>query len=176
MLALNTLVNLLLHDPAIRVMVVVPLALILLDVLSGIGSAIRHGDFLLAQIADFAGKDLQKWLAIMAVFAFAVVAGTSYTAEAVALGAPMLALTGALVASITENVAEMLGMPFAEFGSLVQNFITWLKNLGMKTPAVESPTPPNVVSFSANSSASSQVSDAPYASPVTPQEPDNPAA
>lgn len=96
--------HVLLSNPLFMVGVGIPLALILADVLTGVGAALKRKEFDMTHIADFLSHDLVKYMTAsgMLVFSFLLLGATSPLTIA-ALSLPGL-LAVSIAASIFQNV------------------------------------------------------------------------
>lgn len=101
------------HDPATQIFFIAPLLFILLDVLSGMVAAVRQRRFQLKQIANFGRENLVKYAGILlGSLLVPLVGGMPYEVAAVAAKATMSAFVLSEVASITENLGEVLDLPY----------------------------------------------------------------
>lgn len=95
--------------PLFYTLVGLPLVLILLDVLTGVGASLRHGVFSARQLSNFLSGDLEKYVvAAIIVGATWFVSGSSGAqATAALLSMPVLAVS--VIASIKQNCADLFG-------------------------------------------------------------------
>lgn len=130
-------------DPIVRAFVLAPLALIAVDVLTGIGDAIKTKSFRLPDVGQFTWTSLAPYVAILMTFATLVLGGTPYLAASATLGAAMSTFCAAQLGSIIEHLVELLPLPSAEVSAFVTSLYKVLYALGIyhdKVFAANDPT------------------------------------
>ena len=100
-----------LQGPLFSVLLVTPLALIGLDVLTGIASAIKRGVFSWTKLPQVLDHDLASYAvgALLMLLAFLVTGSDLASSIGALVGMP--ALAGRIIASIAGNVSELLSVP-----------------------------------------------------------------
>lgn len=96
-----------LHNSVVVALLILPAILIILDVLTGVTSALKHGSFNLKLLTDFLGNDFLKYVVLFAVIVVAYyLSGASVaTSLATDVGLPLLSLT--IFSSVIQNLGEI---------------------------------------------------------------------
>lgn len=111
--AINTLLVSAAHDPLTRLLFLVPLALLLLDLLTGAAAALKARTFRMTEVSDCLLHDGNKYLALLIGYlALPLLNGGSYLAVAAGAKAALLLFIASQLGSIVENVGALTGNQF----------------------------------------------------------------
>jgi hypothetical protein len=145
-LSLVSVLELLVHNPVIVYILLAPLALILLDIVTGVARALKSKTFSMSRISDFLSHDLLKYISCFCIVLLSWFAWGQYTATTLVTTLGMAVLAGSIVASILENIQALLAGSALATNPVVQTIdqdATWLvDNLGKvaATPPAQIPT------------------------------------
>ncbi len=128
-----------LHSQLVRDTVLVPLALIVLDLITGVVAALRLGIFSGKEVMDFAHAEVLPYIAILAAIVGMILVGTPVEVAAAAYSLTIAGFVSREVSSIVENVGEIAYIPGLSVVSLLTPMIQHLLP-GAKLNATNFPT------------------------------------
>lgn len=142
----NTILTQLLHDGSFSHAVIVLLICLGLNLVTGVGSALKHGTFDFGHVSSFLYDDVAKAVYALVVFFASTLTG-NFTVAVLTLATTLIGLGLSLLPSILTNVAELLGQQNnVEFTTLLQQIADAIASMAKpKTPIippVNDATPP----------------------------------
>lgn len=114
-----TILRPLFTDPGLHLLIVLTPLLIALDILSGVGNALKQRSFSFMLLANFAGNDLLRYATILVAVAGAMLGGMPVLVAVHSEQAALSVLDVTILTSLALHLQQVTGIPIAFWETLL---------------------------------------------------------